>query len=132
MNRPATLAEVAQRLKADSGAWDVALAGFLDEFYTNPDRRQGMIDDAPELLGDGVVDATLGGIGEHLARRWGLRIPEWTNEDARFLRRPHFPTPLEGLKPLLIAQSPLAFRRRMIFTEAEPLARARMPRPELG
>jgi hypothetical protein len=31
------------------------------------------------------------------------------------------------LKPLLIAQSPLAFRRRMIFVEHEPLRRARMP-----
>jgi hypothetical protein len=29
---------------------------------------------------------------------------------------------------MLLAQSPLAFRRRMIFTEAEPLRRARMPR----
>ena len=30
------------------------------------------------------------------------------------------PSPLEGFKALLIAESPLAFRRRLIFTEAEP------------
>jgi hypothetical protein len=29
---------------------------------------------------------------------------------------------------MLLAQSPQAFRRRLIFTEAEPLRRARMPR----
>ena len=29
---------------------------------------------------------------------------------------------------MLLVQSPLAFRRRLIFTEAEPLRRARMPR----
>ncbi len=31
------------------------------------------------------------------------------------------------MKALLIAESPVAFRRRLIFTEAEPLRRARMP-----
>jgi hypothetical protein len=49
------------------------------------------------------------------------------DEAARFLKRPYFPTPFERLKPMPLAQSPLAFRRRMIFTEHEPLRRARMP-----
>ena len=40
---------------------------------------------------------------------------------------PYFTTTLEGLKALLIAESPIAFRRRLIFTEAKPLHRARMP-----
>lgn len=127
MNRPDTLAEVARRLKADASVLHNALAGFLDTFYTNPERRQAMIDPAPELIGDAILDASLGGIGEHLARRWNLRIPAWTEQPERFLKRPYFPTVLEGLKPLLIAQSPLAFRRRLIFTEHEPLRRARMP-----
>jgi hypothetical protein len=52
----------------------------------------------------------------------------WTQEPSRFLHRPYFTTPIEGLKALLIAESPIAFRRRLIFTEAEPLRRARMPR----
>jgi len=56
-----------------------------------------------------------------------LTIPPWTEQPERFLMEPHFPTPLEHLKPLLIAQSPLAFRRRLIFVEHEPLRRARMP-----
>jgi hypothetical protein len=51
-----------------------------------------------------------------------------TQEPLRFLRRPYFTTPIEGLKALLIAESPIAFRRRLIFTGAEPLRRARMPR----
>jgi hypothetical protein len=66
-------------------------------------------------------------VGEHLARRWALTIPAWTNDPSRFLRQPYFTTPLEDLKALLIAESPIAFRRRLIFTEAEPLRRARMP-----
>ena len=34
----------------------------------------------------------------------------------------------ERMKPFLLAESPSAFRRRMIMVEAEPLRRARMPR----
>jgi hypothetical protein len=56
-----------------------------------------------------------------------LTIPGWSDDPSRFLKRPYFTSPLEGLKALLIAESPLAFRRRLIFTEAEPLRRARMP-----
>ena len=91
------------------------------------EQRQAMIDPEPQLLGDRILDATIGGVGEYLARRWKLTIPPWTEQPERFLKEPYFPTPLEHLKPLLIAQRPLAFRRRMIFVEHEPLRRARMP-----
>lgn len=66
-------------------------------------------------------------IGEHLARRWNLAIPPWTDDPSHFLHRPYFTTTIEGLKAVLLAESPIAFRRRLIFTEAEPLRRARMP-----
>jgi hypothetical protein len=127
MKRPNTLAEVARRLKADPSAQHVLVAGFLDNFYTQPQRRQGMLDPQPELTGDPVIDATLGAMAEHLARRWNLLIPKWAEQPERFLKRPYFPASVQALKPLLIAQSPLAFRRRFIFTEHEPLKRARMP-----
>jgi hypothetical protein len=67
-------------------------------------------------------------VAEHLTRRWDLAVPAWTNNPRRFLHEPYFTTPIENLKAMLLAQSPLAFRRRLIFTEAEPLRRARMPR----
>jgi len=129
MNRPATLAELARRIGVDpDGDGHIPVAGFLDNFYMNPAARQGMIDPEPPLLGIGTWDAMLGAMGEHLARRWDLRLPPWIDQPERFLKEPCFPTPLEGLKPMLIAQSPLAFRRRLIFVEREPLSRARMPR----
>jgi hypothetical protein len=34
----------------------------------------------------------------------------------------------ERMKGILLVESPSAFRRRFIFTEAEPLRRATMPR----
>ena len=91
--------------------------------------RQAMIEDEPPALPDARQHASLGGVGEHLARRWGLTIPRWTDHPSRFLHEPYFTTPIEDLKAMLLVQSPLAFRRRLIFTEAEPLRRARMPRP---
>lgn len=126
MTRPATLAEVARRTSAGA-AFAPALSEFLDAFYGRPERRQAMIADEPPPLADSRDHATLGAVAEHLARRWELAIPAWSDHPSRFLREPYFTTPIENLKAMLLAQSPLAFRRRLIFTEAEPLRCARMP-----
>ena len=107
--------------------FDLALSEFLDEFYTHPDARQLMIAGEPRTIGQ-FEDAWLGAVGEHLARRWSLEIPTWVDQPYRFLDRPFFAGGLEGLKAILLAESPLAFRKRQIFVEAEPLRRARMPR----
>jgi hypothetical protein len=127
MNRPNTLAEVARRVSAGA-AFGPTLREFLDEFYMNPEQRAAMIADQPPRLEDARDHAMLGAVGEHLARRWNVALPAWTDDPSRFLHEPYFTTPIENLKAMLLAQSPLAFRRRMIFTEAEPLRRARMPR----
>lgn len=128
MNRPGTLTEVVEGMAVDADAFHRGMSGFLDTFYTAPDKRQEMIDDEPPLTGNAKIDAYLGAVGEHLARRWGLRVPAWTANPRRTLRKPYFVGGIEALKPMLLAQSPLAFRKRMIFVEAEPLKRARMPR----
>ena len=90
-------------------------------------RAQELIGEEPQPLDGTSEHALLGAIGEHLARRWDLNIPAWTGHPSRFLRHPYFTPPLEGMMALLIIESPLPFRRRLIFTEAEPLRRARMP-----
>jgi hypothetical protein len=106
------------------------LAGFLDEFYADraPASRRARIEEDPGLFGEERRDALIGAIGEHLCHRWGLGDPPaWTHDPARFLSRPWFMGP-ERMKAFLLAESPGAFRRRFIFTEAEPLRRARMPK----
>jgi hypothetical protein len=127
LRRPGTLAEVAKTVRARQQSYNDALAEFLDEFYVRAADRADMIAEEPAPTFDPRQDAYLGAVGEHLARRWGLPIPAWTDASSRFLRRPYFTTPLEDLKAMLFVESPLAFRRRMIFVEAEPLRRARMP-----
>ena len=135
--RPHTLVEVARRVAAGEDSWSSATAEFLDTFYVflrqgDLISAQAALNGEPEPLADAILQAQLGGIGEHLALRWGLNVPAWTNRPSRFLKRPYFTTPLDGFKAMLIAESPLAFRRRMIFTEAEPLRRARFPRAPGG
>jgi hypothetical protein len=127
--RPATLAEVAQRRNKGEELGPL-LAEFLDTFYgaVKGNRAPPLLAEEPARLAAAEEHALLGAIGEHLARRWSLVIPEWVNDPSRFLARPYFTSPLEGFKALLIAESPLAFRRRLIFTEAQPLRRATMPR----
>lgn len=130
IGRPGTLAEAIHLGSRDVENFRYYIDGFLDEFYldTTQEGRLSRIQDRPELLTDKKINALAGAIGEHLARRWFLgSIPEWTNEPERFLSRPWF-LGHERMRAFNIAESPSAYRRRMIFTEIEPLRRARMPR----
>src|SRR5258706_15209909 len=83
MKRPNTLAEVAAKVDAGA-AFGPTLSEFLDEFYVHPERRQAMIADEPAPLADEREHAMLGAVGEHLARRWGLGVPAWTNDRCVF------------------------------------------------
>ena len=128
MTRPRTLAEVARRRNAGAD-FSFLLREFLDEFYSalrSTLAGEGIVEE-PIAVADPQEHAMFGAVAEHLARRWNLAIPPWTESPSRFLHRPYFTTSIEGLKALLLAESPIAFRRRLIFTEAEPLRRARMP-----
>jgi hypothetical protein len=128
--RPGTLAQVLQLVKSENEELRFCMAGFLDDFYTDTrvaGRRSRLVED-PGLSGTPELDALLGAVGEHLCRRWNLGAPPpWTDQPERFLSHPWFMGP-ERMKGFNLAESPSAYRRRMIFTEAEPLRRARMPR----
>jgi hypothetical protein len=127
--RPGTLAQVLQLVR-DGQKFRFCLAGFLDDFYGEADAASRMrrVADDPGLTDDSRMNALLGAVGEHLMNRWSLgRPPAWSNRPERFLDRPWFMGP-ERTKGFLLAESPLAFRRRFIFTEAEPLRRASMPK----
>jgi len=127
---PPTLADAVRLAAEGRAALAVALDEFLDAFYSESESagRQAMIEAEPPRLGSERDDAYVGAVGEHLARRWGLRVPAWAAGDDRDVARPWFVGRMgTGLSELLLVESPIAFRRRRIFTEAEPLRRARMP-----
>jgi hypothetical protein len=124
--RPRSLKSVAMLGRID-GEVDSYLREFLDEFYVekDPQERQAMLNEEPPL-GDNVREnAYLAAVAEHLALRYQLEIPEWTLSQERFLKHPFFPAGLESLKATLLVESPVAFRRRMIFVDADPLYRPR-------
>ena len=87
-----------------------------------------MIGEEPGLTGVAFHDAYVGAVGEHLTRRWWLDTPAWADDPHRFLDEPHFPEGSELLKPLLLRGSLIAFRLRLIFTQAGSLGRLRFPR----
>ena len=131
--RPHSLNEVAQ-WGSELGDTDGFLREFLDEFYALSDEsgRSTMLQDEPPLGGDARTNAYLAAVAEHLSLRNHLPVPPWTANAARFLKRPFFPSGLESLKATLLAESPTAFRRRMIFVGADPLYRPRRDKLGIG
>src|ERR1700741_4357009 len=80
MARPQNLAEVARIARENSSDFAMALDEFVDEFYVdhpNKEAQQPRLDPIPEPVGDALIDAWIGAAGEHLAQRWGLRVPAW-------------------------------------------------------
>lgn len=124
--RPKTLREVARRFKNGEQQFDPAVREFLDSFYASPESRALAIKDRPELI-DALSDAYLAAVAEHLARSYGLPLPEWTESQGHDLHKPFFAGGLESLKAVLLAESPTAFRRRLLFVSKDALSRPRLP-----
>jgi hypothetical protein len=123
--KPASLREVIRRVKAGEQKFDPSLREFLDSFYANPDSRRAAIEERPEPI-DAVHDAYAAAVAEHLARVYGLPIPEWTETHGNGLREPFFAGGLQSLKGVLVAESPTAFRRRLLFVSKDALSRPRI------
>jgi hypothetical protein len=104
----------------------MAVLEFLDSFYANPELRASAITGRPELI-DTLRDAYLSAVAEHLAKSYGLGVPEWTEMQGNDLHDPFFAGGLETLKGVLVAESPTAFRRRLLFVSRDALSRPRLP-----
>ncbi|WP_052002646.1 hypothetical protein [Microvirga sp. BSC39] len=129
-SKPKSLAEVAALAREEGDCFGRALGEFGEAFYLEKDKaaQQAMLDLVPVPTGDPKNDAWLGAIGEHLAQRWDHEAPPWTQE-AAFMggQTPSF-WPDEPLaRDIQIVETPPAFRRRLLFTHAEPLMNAKFP-----
>jgi hypothetical protein len=120
---PKTITEVAERARAGAQPFDLGVREFLDNWGISPSNvRRLAIADEPEPVGR-IQDAYLGALAEHLALSERIPAPGWTEDAKRFLDEPFFAGGLESLKAILLAESPLAFRRRLIFISADALSR---------
>lgn len=127
--RPKTLCEVARRVNSGEQKFDTAILEFLDSFYAYPELRISAIQKRPELI-DALRDGYLSAVAEYLAHLYGLSVPEWTETQGHDLRKPFFAGGLESLKGVLVAESPTAFRRRLLFVSKNALSRPRFPQAE--
>lgn len=114
---------IAAALAAGEDPW-IPVRDFVDGYR----RAQGALRDwllAPEPgpTGDLRLDAYLAGLAEHFAREDGRDPPGWVEDPSRFLDRSWFREPRPHFWPLALVQSPLPFRRRLVFIEESEFER---------
>jgi len=134
--RPSTLAEAVDRVRAGVSR-DVALAEFVDSFLLAPDdgARLAALEVEPKQTDDPQLDALAGAIAEYLAKQYRLgRVPAWASHPRRRLDEPWFTTSSASpaLREYLSFSSPAEFRSHNIFTDEQPLRRARSHLPFLS
>ena len=123
MSRPTTIVEIAHRTHEGVQPFDSAVREFLDA-WQSMDRIQRETALRHEPVGlDRFRDTYLAALTEYLALSDRIPAPAWTEHPQRFLDEPFFAGGLESLKATLLAESPLSFRRRLIFISADGLHR---------
>jgi len=129
-HKPRSLADVAELIRENPDWFSQAMYQFQEAFYRERDRgaQQAMLDPAPVPLERAWNDAWIGAVGEHMAQRWSLTVPRWTQEGP-FMGNgvPDFWSTEPTARDIEIVETPPAFRRRLLFTAAEPLMSAKFP-----
>jgi hypothetical protein len=124
--RPKTLQEVAT-LARDGASLGYSIAEFLDEFYAEP-HPERLVAEPESLTGllrdDGLADAYLAAIADHLSRQYRMVRPLWVFDPKRTLANPWFAMESHGGRMCMLVESPTAFRERNIFVSANALSRA--------
>ena len=102
------------------------LGNLLDDFRchcTTPEEKLALVSDPPEPTGEPVTDAYLAAMVETLCLEVAIPAPAWTDGPSTFMSRPWFAGGLQSLKAILLAETPVAFRRRNLFISANALHR---------
>ena len=108
-----------EMLQEMDGHWEVPFRQFVDDFRRERDLSAIA---APSPGGNPKVDALMASTIEYLCHEQGLLNPVWT-WDVPALEQPWFISGLESLKAISIVESPVQFRRRLIFVLKNVLER---------
>ena len=104
----------------------VDLGNLLDDFRLRcktPEEKLALVADPPDPTSEPETDAYLAALVETLCREVSKNPPVWTESPSTYLPRPWFAAGLESLKAILLAESPVSFRRRNLFVSANALHR---------
>jgi hypothetical protein len=108
--------------------WRYAIVQLLDD-YSHDLARDGALVASQRFTRDPPptrsieVDAALAALAEHLARRDHWPLPSWARKPGRYSTKWWFVTPLRGMHPTALQESPPSFRTRGVFITAGALSR---------
>jgi hypothetical protein len=108
--------------------WRYVIVQLLDD-YTRELARAGVSAASqrfmrePSVTRSTEVDAALAALAEYLARRDNWPLPLWARKPGRYSSKWWFVTPLRGMHPTALQESPPSFRTRGIFITAGALSR---------
>jgi hypothetical protein len=103
----------------------IPIRDFVDDFNAaDIDGRRRIVVEEPPLTGDPRFDAYLAAMVELFSLRNDIPPPAWVEGKARFLDRSWFREPREYFWPTALLQTPLPFRRRLVFIEESEFDRA--------
>lgn len=93
----------------------------LREFYREValERDPKLIETPPPPTGRTEYDAYLAAVAEAIAVAGGWPVPRWIDEPARVLQHPYFGNAPSGMRIPLLQESPVFFRKRNIFVDAD-------------
>jgi len=106
-------------------SWGYGLAEFVDAFRRACGAERRALAAEAALKGSSVLErAYWAAAVESVCHEARMCPPDWVNEPDRFLCEPYFAGGMESLKAILIAESPVPFRRRNLFVSENALSRA--------
>lgn len=120
---PPTIKELSTKL-LDGESARLCLAEFVDDFLS-ADRaeRIRLTAEKPQSVADPKINAYMAAAVEHLCFQHGVPVPAWVNEPEYFLPVPWFPLNYQNIRAIVLAESPVPFRRRNIFVDSTVLQR---------
>ena len=122
---PMSLATLAQNLTAnveERVRWKLVWE-FLEEYrWESSEIQVGLVQTAPQQVGDERWDALLAALAEHLCAQHDLAPPAWT--ESRVLRRAWFPAELAIQRADALVHAPAAFRKHGVYLSAHDLTAA--------
>jgi hypothetical protein len=108
--------------------WRYAIVQLLDDYSHDLARDGASIASQrftrePSMTRSAEVDAALAALAEYLARRDGWSLRSWARKPGRYSDKWWFVSPLRGMHPTALQESPPSFRTRGIFITASALSR---------